>query len=54
MMVVCVELASFEASSRVSGGTLPVTGGTGSCFEPMGVCGTAAGIGCGCCALDSR
>ena len=34
--VVCVGLASFGASSRVSGGTGPVTGGTGSCFEPVG------------------
>ena len=25
------------ASSRFSGGTRPVTGGTGSCFEPVGV-----------------
>ena len=37
MTVVCVGLASFRASSRVSGGTGPVTGGTGSCFEPLGV-----------------
>ena len=36
MTVVCVRLASFGASSRVSGGTGPVTGGTGSCFEPVG------------------
>ena len=36
MTVVCVGLASFGASSRVSGGTGPVTGGTGSCFEPVG------------------
>ena len=37
MMVVCVGLASFCASSRVSGGTLPVTGGIGSCFDPIHV-----------------
>ena len=36
MTVVCVGLASFRASSRVSGGTGPVTGGTGSCFDPVG------------------
>ena len=36
MWVVCVGLASFGASSRVSGGTGPVTGGKGSCFEPVG------------------
>ena len=36
MTVVCVGLASFGASSRVSGGTWPVTGGTGSCFDPVG------------------
>ena len=36
MTVVCVGLASFGASSRVSGGTRPVIGGTGSCFEPVG------------------
>ena len=37
MTVVCLGSASLGASSRVSGGTWPVTGGTGSCFEPMGV-----------------
>ena len=37
MTVVCVGLASFGASSRVSGGTGPVTCGTSSCFEPLGV-----------------
>ena len=37
MTVVFVGFASFGASSRVSGGTGPVTGGTGSCFEPVGV-----------------
>ena len=37
MTVVCVGLASFGASSRVSGGTGPVTGGTSSCFELVGV-----------------
>ena len=36
MMVVCVGFASFGASSRVSGGTGPVTGGAGSCFDPVG------------------
>ena len=36
MTVVCVDLASFGASSRVSGGTGHVTGGTGSSFEPVG------------------
>ena len=36
MTVVCVGLASFGASSRVSGGTGPVTRGMGSCFEPVG------------------
>ena len=36
MTVVCVGLASFGASSRVSGGTGPATGGAGSCFEPVG------------------
>ena len=36
MTVVCVGLASFGASSRVSGGTGPVTRGTGSCLEPVG------------------
>ena len=33
MTVVCLGVASFRASSRVSGGTGPVTGGTGSGFE---------------------
>ena len=37
MTVFCVHLASFGASSRVSSGTWPVTGGTGSFCEPMGV-----------------
>ena len=37
MMVVCVRLASFGASSRVSGGTQPVNGGTGSSSESVGV-----------------
>ena len=37
MTVVCVGLASLGASSRVSSGTRPVTGGTGSCLEPVGV-----------------
>ena len=37
MTVVCVGVASFGASSSVSGGTGPVIGGTGSCFEPVGV-----------------
>ena len=36
MSVVCVGLALFRASSRVSGGTWPATGGAGSCFEPVG------------------
>ena len=36
MTVVCVGGASFGASNRVSGGTGPVTGGKGSCFEPVG------------------
>ena len=36
MTVVCVGFALLWASSRVSGGTAPVTGGTGSCFEPLG------------------
>ena len=36
MTVVCVGLASFGANSRVSGGTWPVTGGTGLCSEPVG------------------
>ena len=36
MTVVCVGLASFGASSRVSDGTGPATEGTGSCFEPVG------------------
>ena len=36
MTVVCVGFASFGASSRVNGGTGPVTGGTGSCFKPVG------------------
>ena len=35
MTVVCVGLASFGASSRVSGGIGPVTGGRGSCSEPV-------------------
>ena len=35
MTVVCVGLVSFGASSRVSGGTGPVTGRTGSFFEPV-------------------
>ena len=47
MMVLCVVFASFEASSRVGGGTLPITGRTDSCFEPVGVYGIAAAIGCG-------
>ena len=37
MTVVCVGLTSFGASSRVSDGTGPVTGGTGLCFKPVGV-----------------
>ena len=36
MEVVCVGLALFGASSSVGGGTRPVTGGTGSCSEPVG------------------
>ena len=36
MTVVCVGLASFGASSTVSGGTGPATEGTGSCFKPVG------------------
>ena len=36
MTVVCLGLASFGASSRVSGGTGPVTGGTGLGLEPVG------------------
>ena len=36
MTVVCVGLASFGASTRVSGGTGPISGGTGSCFAPVG------------------
>ena len=36
MTVVCVGLASFGARDRVSGGTGPVAGGTGSCFNPVG------------------
>ena len=36
MTVVCVGLASFGASSRVSGKTGPARRGTGSCFEPVG------------------
>ena len=36
MTVVCVGLASFGASSRVSGGTGPATGRKGSCSEPLG------------------
>ena len=37
--VVCVGLASFVASNRVSGGTWTVVGirGNGSCCEPMGM-----------------
>ena len=37
MTVVCVGLASFAASSRVSGQTWPVCGGEGLCVEPLGV-----------------
>ena len=37
MMVVCVGLVLVGANNRVSGATLPVSGGTGSCFEPVGV-----------------
>ena len=37
MTVVCVALASFGPGGRVSAGTGPVTGGTGSCFEPVAV-----------------
>ena len=36
MTVVSVGLASFGASSSVSGGTGPATGGTGSCSEAVG------------------
>ena len=36
MTVLCVGLASFGASSRVSGATGPATGGAGSCFEALG------------------
>ena len=36
MTVVCVGLASFGASSRVSRGTGPATRETGLCFEPVG------------------
>ena len=35
--VVCVGLALFGASSRVSGRTWPVTSETGLCVEPTGV-----------------
>ena len=54
MTAVCVGLASFGASSRVSGRTGPVTGGTGSCSEPVGALGGVAGMGQGCCLLKSR
>ena len=37
MTVLSVGLASFGASSRVSGWTWPIARATGSCFEPMGV-----------------
>ena len=37
MTVVCVGSALFGAKSRVRGGTLTVTGGTGPWFEPMHV-----------------
>ena len=47
MTIVCVRLASLGASSRVSGRTGPATGGTGSCFEPVGVYGGVAGMGWG-------
>ena len=39
MTVVYMGLASFGATSRVSVGTGPVTGGTGSCFQPVGMKG---------------
>ena len=54
MTVVCAGLASFGARSRVSGGNGPVTGGTGSCFEPVGAWGGVAGMEWGCCFLNSR
>ena len=54
MTVVCVGFASFGATSRVSGGTGPVTGGTGSCFDPVGAQGGVAGMGRGCCFVNSR
>ena len=34
MMVVCVGLTSFGANSRVSGGTLPVTGAQATALSP--------------------
>ena len=37
MTVVRVRLASFRASSAVSGGTGPAAGGTDLCFESVGV-----------------
>ena len=54
MTVVCVGLASFGASSRVSGRTAPVTGGTGLCFEPVGAYGGVAWMGRGCCFVNYR
>ena len=54
MTVVCMGSGSFGSSSRVSGGTWPVTGGTGLCFEPGGVQGGVARMGRGCCFLKSQ
>ena len=54
MTVVLAGLASFRASSRVSGGTGPATEGTGSCSEPVGAYGGVAGMGRACCFSRSR
>ena len=45
MTVVCGGLASFGTSSRVSGGSWPVSVGTGLCLEPLGVYGAVARTG---------
>ena len=54
MTPVRVGLPSCRATSRLSGGTGPVNGGTGSCFEPVGAQGGVARMGWGCCFLKSR
>ena len=47
VMVVCVGLSSFGASSSVGGWTTAVAGRMASCFSPMEMNGSSTGKGCG-------